>query len=350
MSKSFSIANNKSIKDAIKAFNKLAVKSLAVVNKKNELFGVISDGDIRKMILKNVDLSLPITKICNQNPKFLKEKNLNNLYVEKLFKDNRFDIIPVVDEKNKLKKVVHWSDIIRNKKKLMSPSPVVIMSGGKGTRMKPFSNVLPKPLIPVNDKTLVENIISRFNVNGFNHFIFTLNYKKNILDSFFKGLGNDLIIDTFHEKKPLGTAGSLSFLKDYNYKNFIVTNCDMYININFKKPLKIHTLKKNDITIIISNHRFKFPYGVVQSNQKSIFLKFEEKPIYTKPINLGAYIVSKKLINIVKKNTRKDMDQLISLAKTKKLKIGVYNIRENQWIDFGDWNKFQQNKLKLKKI
>lgn len=349
MNKIFSIKDNKNIRDVIKALNKYAVKSLAVVNQENKLTGVISDGDIRKMLLKNVNLDIEVKKICNQNPTYLKNKKYSNQTIEKLFKDNKFDIIPIVDKKNKLINVIHWSDVINNYKKKYS-YPVIIMSGGKGTRMKPFSNVLPKLLIPVNNKTLIENIIQRFNKDGFNYFIFTLNYKKNILDSFLKGLNNKLIIETVHEKKPLGTAGSLSFLKNHNFKNFIIINCDMYININFKNPLKFHQDKKFDITIITSSHSFKFPYGVIKSDKNLNFTKFEEKPLIKKSINLGAYIVSKKLINLVKKNSYQDMDKLIILAKRKKLKVGVYSISEAQWIDFGDWEKYSKNKLKLNKI
>lgn len=349
MNKIFSIKDYKNIRDTIKTLNQNAVKSLAVVNKKNKLVGVISDGDIRKMLLKNIDLEIKVKKICNQNPTYLTNGKFSKQSLEKLFKEKKFDIIPIVNDNNKLIKVIHWSDIINNYNKIYS-CPVIIMSGGKGTRMKPFSNVLPKLLIPVNSKTLIENIIEKFNKDGFNYFIFTLNYKKNIIDSFLKGLSNNLIIETIHEQKPLGTAGSLSFLKNHNFKNFIIFNCDMYLNINFKNILRFHKKKKFDITIVTSSHSFKFPYGAIKSDKELNFINFEEKPLIKKIINLGAYIINKEVLNLVKKNSKLDMDKLILLSKRKKFKVGVYLISEDKWVDFGDWHKFSKSKLKLKKI
>tara|TARA_X000000950_G_scaffold274431_1_gene359540 strand:+ start:136 stop:1185 length:1050 start_codon:yes stop_codon:yes gene_type:complete len=343
MRKNFFINENKTIKETLIKLSKCATKGLAVVNSSKKLIGVISDGDIRKKLITGINLNSPIKKICNKKPIFFKKNNIKHNFVSKLFKDKKIDIIPIIDKNKKLYRVIHWSDIIENKLKT-NFVPVVILAGGKGTRLRPFAKILPKPLIPINNKTLIENIIQKFREENFNHFIFTLNYKKNILESFLKGLSyKNAILETLHEKKPLGTSGCLSVLKRFSYNEFVVTNCDMYIDVDYKKILQFHKKNKNDLTIISSTYEMQIPYGIIKKNRRFKFLQLQEKPSFKSNINLGSYIVGKKIFNLLTNNKYEDMNKTIMKAKKRGLNIGLYNIGKDKWFDYGDWEKFNKN-------
>ena len=227
---------NITIRSAMKRLSKIGQKCLVIIDKKNALLGTLSDGDIRKAILNGVSMNESVENIYQKNSKFINEKDYNSLDAKKLFIENNYDLIPIINGEGKVKKILLLESILRGvdsriKKKLNAP--VVIMAGGKGTRMEPFTKILPKPLIPVHDKPIIEHIIDRFKSFGCNSFHLSVNYKSRILKAYFEELNPSYTYKFINESKPLGTAGSLKELSSKFNEPFFVTNCDIIIKADY---------------------------------------------------------------------------------------------------------------------
>ena len=218
---------------------------------------------------------------------------------------------------------------LKNNKKI----EIIIMAGGLGTRLKPYTNVLPKPLLPFKNKTIIENVISKFTTYGLNKFIISLNYKNILIKSFFKELSPNFKVSFLEENKPLGTAGILYKLKNKN-KNYIISNCDVIFDLDYNDLIKFHEKKKFDITLVAAAQKDKIPYGVckVQNNRLQNIV---EKPEKNYLANTGLYLVNSKVFKLIKKNENISFVDLINKAVSKKMNIGVYPITSNAWIDLG---------------
>ena len=263
------ITPDKSIRDALVKINLNHLKCLAVIDEKKRLKGTISDGNIRRGLLKGFKLEDRIESIyTKKNIIFFYKKNfILREAKKKLIKNyhNTFiGMIPIVDGTKKIVDFVtlDQSNVDKETKK-KEKTKIVVMAGGLGLRMRPFTNVFPKPLIPVGDKTVSEHIMQSFFDNGFNKFIFSINYKSKLIKAFFEGYKKkDISINYIQEPKPLGTAGSLSLLKNKIKDDFFVINCDSILNLDFKSLLNYHQNQKNDITIVVSMKNITVPYGV----------------------------------------------------------------------------------------
>ena len=215
------LEKNSTIFNAFSKFNKLGVKTLVVSDKSKKLLGVLSDGDLRRAILKNNNLSTKIFKFYNKKPFFLYEKDFSNQKCKELFLNQELEIIPIVSKNKTIVKIISWSEFFSKKKQLISKIEidVVIMSGGQGTRLKPFSNILPKPLMPLNSRPIIELIIEKFLENGCNKFFLTLHYKSELIKAFFQELKPNYNINFIKENKQLGTIGGLALIKNKFSKN-----------------------------------------------------------------------------------------------------------------------------------
>ena len=216
------------------------------------------------------------------------------------------------------------------------------MSGGKGTRLKPFTDVLPKPLMPFKGKTLIEHIVNNFLNYEINEFIFSINYKSHLIKAFFKELNPSYSLKYIEETIPLGTAGSLKMLKKAGFKYFFVSNCDTIIHVDLYDLYKFHRLNKNDITIVISNKKIKIPYGICKINKDKIFESIVEKPELNYNVNTGFYLINSNVVNLVPKKDRTyHFTDLINRAKKLKRKIGVYLTNDKNWLDLGSEKNFK---------
>ena len=293
----FFIDHNSKTINALKKINKLGGLSLIVVSKKKYLKGILSSRDIRKAIMNYNITNEKISKIYNKKPKFIFFDNLQKEINKKSLNVKKLSIIPIIDRKTK--KIVDVLDVkkfnllkIKNKKKKKKlNASVVIMAGGKGTRLMPYTSVLPKPLLPINNKPTISHIIDRFMQYSVKNFFVTLNYKSEILKTYLKDLSTIRPILSIQEKKPLGTAGSLYLIKNKLKNYFFLTNCDTIINANYNEIFRHHNVKKNDITIIAAIKKFKIPYGVCESNGDNFIMN--EKPELKHYVNTGFYIISK---------------------------------------------------------
>lgn len=291
----FTILELDTTKNALVKLDETAKKILFVVNEANKFVGTITDGDIRRWILKNGDLNSEIKNIMNKNPYYLKEINLD--LANEIFKNKKINALPVVDENNNITNIIWLDESLKSK--LQSENKidnlVIIMAGGLGTRLYPYTKILPKPLIPIGETPIVERIINKFNSFGCDKFYLTVNYKKNMIKSYFNELQKDYTVDYIDEDKPLGTGGSLSLLKGKIDKTFFVSNCDILIEADYENILKYHKEKENKITVVSSLKTFTIPYGVFKLNNEGNISEIEEKPEYSYLINTGMYVLKQML-------------------------------------------------------
>jgi|TARA_B100001063_G_C16778058_1_gene567529 dTDP-glucose pyrophosphorylase len=344
--KKFIIFSNQTIREALLKIDKNGKKSLIVVDKKNKLIGSISDGDIRRHILKNSSLNYKISKIYNKKPHYLFEKDANNKMVQKQFNSGDVLILPIIDNNFILKNILtndNLNTINLIKKKLRIP--VLIMAGGLGKRLDPFTRILPKPLIPINDKPIIEIIIRQFVNNGFDKIYISLNYKADLIMSVLKQIEKKYLkkIIFVREKKQLGTAGSTNLIKNKINDLLLITNSDTLINLPFEEVINYHKSKNLDLTIISSIKNFKIQYGVSTLNENGLLKKITEKPSTDHLVNIGIYLINKKVVNLIDKNKKIDFTDVIQKALNKKMKVGVFPISDTSWQDIGDWSNFNKN-------
>ena len=216
------------------------------------------------------------------------------------------------------------------------------MAGGKGTRLEPFTNVLPKPLVPINEKPVIEHIIEKFVENKVSNFFITSNYKSKILKAYFQEKKPKFKLSFIDEPKPLGTAGGLSLLEGKLKKPFIVTNCDIIINVNFEDLMNFHTTNGNDVTLVVSSKEHIIPYGTCRLTKQGFLKKIVEKPKFDFFVNVGLYVFNPNLIKLIPHNKTYDMTHFIQQMKTKKKQVGVYPIDDESWIDVGQWSEYRK--------
>ena len=344
--KNLLINPNSKIKNALKQMTETGEKCLVVVDKKNTLLGTISDGDIRKAILNGKINKDKINEYYQKRPTFLREENYSLSQAKNIFLKKRIDVIPIVERSKKVIDVITFENIFKkNKSSIRSKTfskTVIIMAGGKGTRLEPFTNVLPKPLVPINEKPVIEHIIEKFTENKVSNFFIISNYKSKIIKAYFLEMKPKFKLSFIDESKPLGTAGGLSLLVGKIKKPFIVTNCDTIININFDDLMHFHISHNNDATLVVSSKEHIIPYGTCKLTKKGYLQKIIEKPKFDFFVNVGLYVLNPNLIKLIPKNKAYDMPDLIKLLKTKKKQVGVYPIDDESWIDVGQWSEYRK--------
>jgi len=220
------------------------------------------------------------------------------------------------------------------------PNKVVIMAGGKGSRLEPFTLVFPKPLIPINEKPIIEIMMEGFHRCGLSNFIFTLNYKKEYVKMFLKEKAFPYGIDWVEEPAYMGTAGSISLLKGKVRETFIVSNCDTIVNADYGKILAWHRRNRNMMTIVGCHKEIDIPYGILDA-RKGRLTRFTEKPKYDMLVNTGVYVMEPEVISMVPAGRRLDMNVLIKSV-AKRRKVAVYPVRRG-WFDTGQWDNYKRS-------
>lgn len=335
---------NISIREALKKLNHSGHKCLIIVDNNNTLIGTLSDGDLRKAILRGFNVGNPIKGIYQSDPTVLLSGEYSKEEAKKIFIKKKFDLIPVVDQNGKCVDVLSWEKIFNNGEKKSDKklsTPVVIMAGGKGTRLEPFTNILPKPLMPIHDKPIIEHIIERFTDVGVNHFILSINYKASIIKAYFEELEPDYTFEFIEEKSPLGTAGSLKFLKNRFEKPFLVTNCDIIIRTDYQDLYNFHRENDYEITLVASVKNYTIPYGTCELNSEGHLEQIHEKPEYDFLVNTGLYVLNPSVLYLIP-NKLYHITHLIKDVEKSGKRVGVYPIDDDAWIDMGQWAEYQK--------
>ena len=320
-----------------------------IVTEDNVLVGTVTDGDIRRAIIKTGNLDLCVRDIMNYTPQSVRQGEQKNAYT--LLEQLQLNAIPVIDSDGILQDIifrVSLSSISKEKENILQGVPIVIMAGGKGTRLYPYTKILPKPLIPMGDIPIVERIMERFNSYGSEIFYMTVNYRKNMIKSYLAEQTN-YNITFIEEEKPLGTAGSLKMLSGKVKHPFFVTNCDILINADYGEIYRYHIKTKNAVTIISALKSIEVPYGVIQSNGNGNVFALEEKPHLSYFINTGMYVLDPEYIEYIPENMFFHMTDLLEMLLNKRIPVGMYPISEESFLDMGEWEELQRMEQKLKK-
>lgn len=347
------IPGNIKIVEALKLLDETADKVLFIVDKDIKLLGALTDGDIRRYLLKGSSLEDDIINVYNRKPIYVLNNECSQENLKKLFLKNKIEVIPILDINYKVINVISWGKVFSDKSKQLTRKrkikvPVVIMAGGKGTRLDPFTRILPKPLIPIGEKPIIEIIMDKFHEFGMTDFYVTLNHKSKMIKAYFEELKSKYTITYIDEDKPLGTAGGLKYLPSIITSTFFVSNADIVIEEDYKKILKFHRDNKHDITIIASVKNYDIPYGICEIENGGLLREIKEKPNFSFLVNTGMYVVESNILNMIPEGEFYHITQLINDIKCAGKRVGVFPISENAWIDIGEWGKYKETLENLK--
>ena len=312
---------------------------LIVINTKLKLLGSISDGDIRRSLLSKKPIVKNIKNIFNKKPIFFRNIK-NDLKAKSFLMSKNISLLPIVNNKMKIVKILSKKDFELTHKK--NKNSVVIMAGGKGLRMKPFTNIFPKALLPYKDSTIIEVIIDKFISENFNKIVIPTGFKSNLLIKHLKNEGYTNIKFS-KESKPLGTIGGLKLVEQDLSQSFFLTNCDTYINANFTDLLNFHENNKNKITVVSAIQEQKIDFGICDLDRNKNLKKIIEKPTFKRLLNTGLYVLNKSILKNIPKNKYFNTTDLINQCLKKKHKIGIYPIALEDWRDVGNWGDYNKN-------
>ncbi len=336
--------------EAMQKIDKGAKGIVFVVDEQRRLIGCVTDGDIRRWLIKSADLKVPISKLMFPTPKYVFSSD--DIDAESYMKKYLITALPVLNVQREIVDILFLNSkhmqIKKKEKFLMENVPVIIMAGGKGTRLYPYTRILPKPLIPIDGIPIIERIMNQYTEYGVRDFYLTVNYKKGMIRSYFDELNPDYHISYVEEDKPLGTGGSLRLIKDNFERPIFVTNCDTLIEADYTDIYNRHLESGNAITIVSALKNQIIPYGVLQVGEQGIVNGIEEKPNIPYFINTGMYIIKPELIDLIPLNTFYHMTNLTEDAIKRGMKVGMYPISEEAFLDMGELEEMQKMEEKLR--
>lgn len=334
------IAPDCTILEAMKKMDEIKMKVLFVFNE-GIFDGILTLGDIQRAIIKGSDLSEGISNILDKN-KIYADAEETIASVKKKMEAIRAECMPVLKGKE-LVGVYTWEELFgknQESPKELIDLPVVIMAGGKGTRLKPITNVIPKPLVPIGEKTILEVIMDQFEGIGCKKFYMSVNYKADMIKYYLSQLKHKYDIEFFMEDKPLGTIGSVSLLKGKIKTPFFVSNCDSINEQDYRAVYEYHKENNNDMTIVTLVKSFKIPYGVIETGEDGLMITLREKPEFNYKVNSGVYILNPELIDEIPNGEFFHITHLMDKVKKRGGRVGCFPVSENSWHDMGEWNEY----------
>lgn len=337
------IAEERSVLEAMKHID-VTAKQILLVADDNKLKAIITDGDIRRHLLRGGKLEDKVKDIANYNPRFIYEKDKD--HSRELMKKWSILSLPVVNENLEIQSIVFLNDYEIGRNHSVS-APVVIMAGGLGTRLYPYTKILPKPLIPIGEIPITEHIINRFMEYKCYEFHLIVNYKKNMIKAYFGDVGKNYELEFHAEDRPLGTGGGLSLLKGRVETTFFLTNCDVLIRANYKEIYDYHKQNGNMITIVAAYKHFTIPYGIINLDCNGDIDTMLEKPEYSFLTNTGFYVVEPEVVDSLEEDKVIGFPDIIEHQKSLGKKIGVFPVSEKCWLDMGQLEELEEMRKEL---
>ena len=321
---------------------------LFVTDASGKLCGAVSDGDIRRWILKMGNIAAEIRYLMNTHPKYIRYGDHTDPYM--FMKKAAIQALPVVDEQMKIRDIL-FADSKREeqlkKKGGLENTSVIVMAGGKGTRLYPFTKILPKPLIPIGDIPIVERIMDDFHEYGVRKFLMTVNYRKNMIKSYFSDIKKDYEIEYIEEEKALGTAGGIKLTRRVFERPLFIVNCDSLIRADYLDLFDFHQKSGNAITIVTAMKNDIIPYGVVYSGENGEITNIVEKPQRSYFVNTGMYVIDPEMIELIPDDTFFHMTDLTEKAIEEGNKVGMYPVSEDSFLDMGEFEEMKRMEEKL---
>ena len=342
---SYKISSKTSIRDAFEYMTSKHLEICVYVDNKDKVQGIFTKGDLKRAVFKKINLDGDIKALLNKNFIYL-QKNYTDDQAKKIFTETIIQQLPVINN-GYLIDIIDKKNFFKKKTQVYMDNPVVIMAGGKGTRLDPFTRILPKPLIPYGNDAIIKVIMDKFNHYGVKNFIVSLNEKSKIIKAYFSEFDLKYKINFINETKPLGTVGSIKFIENTIKKPFFVTNCDIILRANYCSIMNFHLESNFDLTVVASLYKSKVPYGVCKIRNNGNLLSLEEKPSYEDLVNTGVYVFNPDIVRHIPKNKFMDINDLLKVLIKKKLKIGVYPVLESDWIDVGQWSEYKKSSSKI---
>ena len=327
------------ILDVMKQIDKNGQGIVYVCDEHNTLCGAITDGDVRRAIIQTGELNTKAIDIMFKEPVVLSRQYKDSASI--VMHQKMIRSIPIVDESYKIIDICFQDD--RLTPVIMKvDSPVVIMAGGKGTRLQPYTSVLPKPLIPIGNKTITEHIMDRFRKAGCSHFDLIINYKKNFIKSYFNELDEKPEISYYEEEEYLGTAGGLRFLLGKYNESFFMTNCDILVEADYSDIMEFHKKNEYIATIVGAINNTTLPYGVLNTTSEGRITSIVEKPNISSIVNTGFYVLTPDFLDKIPAGKVSNITDVLQSCIDEGLKIGMYPISEERWMDMGQMNELQK--------
>lgn len=341
---------NVSIYQALEKLNVTAEKFLVIISEFGYLRGTLTDGDIRRALLSGLNVNDIVAKAINQKP-IIASQTLSHSELFELMKINSITHMPIIDEKGKLIRIVSLKEVVSTEPK--KENAVVLMVGGLGSRLGELTANCPKPMLKFGDKPILEIIIENFKEYGFHHFFLSVNYKSEIIETYFgDGTRHGVNISYIRETERMGTAGSLSLMEPINDLPIIVMNGDVLTKVNFSSLIDYHKTNELEACICTFRHDYQVPYGVIHfDGDGELVNRIVEKPIHTSLVNAGIYSLNPKILSAIPKKTFYDMPTFLEKMISEKKRVGTFQVQD-YWMDIGRSDDFYRaeadykNKLK----
>lgn len=331
------IARDTTIIDTMKVIDQSSLQFAVVVDDNMHLLGTVTDGDIRRGILRGLPLEIPIHKVMNKSP-VCGESGKKTFYYKELMSKRQLKQLPIVDHKRRVQQILFIEDVAQA---LQKENIVVLMAGGLGTRLRPLTDDIPKPMLTVGDKPILETIIESFKSFGFTKFVLCVNYKKEIIKDYFQdGAYLGVEIEYIEENKQLGTAGALALLTEKPNEPFFVMNGDLLTKINYEQLLDFHNETKSVATMCVREYEYQVPYGVIETENHRL-LSIVEKPVHKSFVNAGIYVLNPEVLQDVPQHEFYDMPNLFKDIMDQQREVAAFPLRE-YWLDIGRMDDYEK--------
>ena len=313
--------------------------------RKKRLSGCFTDGDMRRYILRDGDMQKPVSQAMNPAP--ISFSLAQEQEARRFIRSSGAVAAPIVDEQGEVVKIFFRGDDTSIVRLLPEPVPLVVMTGGKGTRLYPFTKILPKPLIPIGETPILDRIIDCFGQYGVRDVYLVLNHRRNMIKAYYNEICLPYNIHFVDEDQPLGTGGGVSLLKGEINRTFFLSNCDCLLDTDYLCMYEYHKAHGNAMTMVVAAKNMGLPYGVVDLDSQGNLQEIREKPEYSFLVNTGIYVMEPEVMDFIKKHERIDMPELAKRLIAAGCKVGGYPITEKSWLDMGQ---FSEMKTMMKEL